>query len=264
MVTRTRPEYIIPVDFNAFRPNEFHSQWVGTEEQGIRGCYLIVTRVPPGTGTPSVHTHTGDQFYFIFKGEMNLRLGDQRHKAKAGDLVFIPCAVPHRNWNTTDDEEIHFEFIVPNAPPNLARSYRARFQVEDIPDEELKPAVDPHYVRSLDRSKFDANDISYVTLADYSSGSHHCRIDIFQVPPGKGAGELHVHTFDQVYYTMTGSMRLRLGEEEHSIVPNTYVYIPAGMPHTFHNDGAEMATHIHVQVPEEPASRASVPVRLRP
>ena len=75
--------------------------------------------MPPGKGTPAVHTHQGDQFYFILKGEMNLQLADQVMKAKAGDLVFIPCAVPHRNFNDTNEDEIHFEFIVPGELPGL-------------------------------------------------------------------------------------------------------------------------------------------------
>jgi quercetin dioxygenase-like cupin family protein len=171
---------------------DFHSQWVGTEEQGVNSCFLIVTRVPPGTGTPSVHTHTGDQFYFILDGGVNLQLADQRHKVTKDDLIYIPCAVPHRNYNSTDREEIRVEFIVPGTQPGLARSYRATW-----PEFELKDTVNPHYVRHLDRSRFNPKETSAVTLADYSTGSHHCRIDIVQVPPGRGDGDLHVKPFDQ-------------------------------------------------------------------
>src|SRR5829696_6899809 len=96
---------IIPVDFSLFKPTEFHSQWVGTEENGVNGCFLVVTRVPPGTGTAGVHTHLGDQFYFIFEGDMNLQLADQVLKATKDDLVYIPTAVPHKNFNTSDKDE---------------------------------------------------------------------------------------------------------------------------------------------------------------
>jgi mannose-6-phosphate isomerase-like protein (cupin superfamily) len=256
MTTKT-VQNIIPVDFGAFKPVEFHSQWVGTEEQGIGSCYLVVTRVPPGTGTPAVHTHTGDQFYFIFKGEMNLHLGDQHHKAKANDLIYIPVAVPHRNWNSTDEEEIHWEFIVPNAPPGLARAYRAQW-----PEVELKPTVDPHYIRSLDESKFNPNETTHVTLADNSTGSHFCRIDIVQVPVGKDGGALHVAGYDQVYFTMTGSMQFQIGRQNHQVGPNTYVYVPAGVAHTFLNNGSETARTIYVQVPDGTPRGADVVVDL--
>ena len=33
--------------------------------------------------------------------------------ARPGQLVFIPKGLPHWNWNTTDEEELHFELIVP-------------------------------------------------------------------------------------------------------------------------------------------------------
>ncbi len=252
-------EYVIPVDFGAFKPGQFHSQWVGTDENGIDGCYLIVTRVPPGTGTPAVHTHQGDQFYFILQGEMNLQLADQVLRAKAGDLVFIPCAVPHKNFNSTDEDEIHFEFIVPGALPGLARTYRTQW-----PEYELKETTNPHYVRSLDVSKFDPKKTSYVTMADYSTGSHHCRIDIARVPPGGGGGELHAHTYDQVYYTMTGGIEVQIGPKRQAIAPNSYVFLPAGVPHTFRNTGADISTHIVVQVPEAARAEPGVPVNLSP
>lgn len=252
-------EHIIPVDFKAFKPTEFHSQWVGTQENGVDGCFLVVTRVPAGTGTPSVHTHLGDQFYFIFKGEMNLQLADQVLKAKAGDLIYIPCAVPHRNFNSTNEEEIHWEFITPGAFPGLARSYRAEW-----PKLELKETVNPHYVRSLDTSKFDPKEASYVTMADYSTGSHHCQIDIARIPPGKGAGDLHVHPFTQVYYTMTGTVQVQIGKKRNTIAPNTYVYLPAGVPHTLTNEGPDVSTHIEVQLPQGPSRDLGVPINLEP
>lgn len=248
---------IIPVDFAAFKPQDFHSQWVGTDAEGINTCFLIVTRVPPGKGTPAVHTHQGDQFYFIFKGEMNLQLADQHLKAKAGDLVYIPCAVPHKNWNSTNEEEIHFEFIVPGVFPGLARSYRTQW-----PEYELKPAENPHYIRSLDPSKFHPTERSAVTMADYSTGSHHCRIDIVQTPAGKGSMDLHVHTYDQVYYTMTGEMQLQIGRDTKAIAANTYVYLPAGTPHRYRNEGSGVATHIEVRVPEGVSAATSAPVKL--
>ncbi len=252
-------EYIIPIDFGAFKPDQFHSQWVGTEENGVDSCFLVCTRVPPGTGTPGVHTHLGDQIYFILEGEMNLQLADQVHKAKAGDLVFIPAAVPHKNFNSSDKDEIHFEFIVPGHTPGLARMYRAEW-----PEYELKETSHPRYVRSLDTSKFDPTQTSSVTMADYSTGSHHTKIDIVQVPPGKGGGGLHVHSFDQVYYTMTGTMEVQIGAKKSTVVPNSYVYLPAGTPHTFTNPGKEVATHIHAQVPEGPRAEPNVPVNLNP
>jgi mannose-6-phosphate isomerase-like protein (cupin superfamily) len=248
---------IIPVDFSLFKPDEFHSQWVGTDENGVNGCFLVVTRVPPGTGTSAVHTHLGDQFYFIFDGDMNLQLADQVLKATKDDLVYIPTAVPHKNFNSSDRDEIHWEFIVPGAFPGLARSYRAQW-----PEYELKEAVNDHYVRHLDRSKFDKTETSHVTMASYATGSHHCRIDIVNVPAGKGGGDVYVTPYDEVFYTMTGEQVFTIGRERHTIAPNTYVYVEAGVPHTFLNTGNEAATHIQVQVPEGPRADVNIPVRL--
>src|SRR5690606_14985314 len=128
--------------------------------------------------------------------DMNLQLADQVMKATKDDLIYIPTAVPHKNFNTTDKDEYHWEFIVPGAFPGLQRSYRP----VAWPEYELKETVNPHYVRRLDRSKFDPAKTSHVTMADYASGSHHCRIDIVQVPQGQDDGGLHVNGYTTVIY----------------------------------------------------------------
>jgi mannose-6-phosphate isomerase-like protein (cupin superfamily) len=251
-------QYIIPVDFKDFKPTEFHSQWVGTTDQGVEGCFLVVTRVPPGTGTSAVHTHLGDQFYFIFEGEMNLQLADETMKAKADDLIYIPTAVPHKNFNSTDKDEIHWEFIVPGDFPGLQRFYRAQwpaYELKEVP-------TNPHYVRSLDRSKFDPNKKTNVTMADYDSGSHHARIDIVQVPRGQGEGDVHVSPYAKVLYTMTGQLDVQIGRKRHTVAPNTYVYLPTGTPHTYVNSGQGYSTHIEVRMPPSRRDVDAVPVNL--
>jgi len=253
-------EYIRPVDFTKFRPTEFHSQFIGDQHSDVHSCTLICTRVPTGTGTPSVHVHTGDQFYFILKGEMNLHLGDNHLMAGAGDLVFIPQAVPHRNWNSSNEEEIHFELIAPGIPPGLARSYRIG---DPDPNVQLTPMQNETYVRHIDTSRFNPAAFSSIIMADRTSGSNNCRLNLVRVPPGKGGPGLHVHVFDQFYYVLSGTMQLQIGQEKYTAGPNTYVVLPAGVPHTNWNDGTEPETHIAVLVPEPPpGSRLDIPVHL--
>ena len=253
-------EYVRPVDFAKFRPTEFHSQFIGDQNSDVHSAALICTRVPPGTGTPSVHVHTGDQFYYILKGEMNLHLGDNHLTAGAGDLVFIPQAVPHRNWNSSNEEEIHFELIAPGIPPGLARSYRVG---DPDPNVQLKPMDSDVYVRHIDKSKFNPDAFSSMIMADRSSGSMHCRLNLVRVPPGKGGPGLHIHTFDQYYYVIDGTMRLQIGTQQYSAGPNTYVILAAGVPHANWNEGAEPETHIAVLVPEPfPGGRLDIPVHL--
>jgi mannose-6-phosphate isomerase-like protein (cupin superfamily) len=253
-------DYVRPVDFAKFRPTDFHSQFIGDQNSGVDTCNLICTRVPPGTGTPSVHTHTGDQFYFILKGEMNLHLGENHLKAGAGDLVFIPQGVPHRNWNDTNDEEIHFELIAPGIPTGLARSY---FVAAPDANTQLKPMESADYVRHIDTSKFNPDAFTSIIMADRSSGSNNCRLNLVRVPPGRGGPALHIHTFDQFYYVIDGEMKLQIGQEKFTAGPNTYVILPHGVPHANWNEGSVPETHIAVLVPEPfPGGRLDIPVYI--
>ena len=81
-------------------------------------------------------------------------------------------------------------------------------------------------------------------------------------PPGKGTG-LHIHTFDQFYFVLSGTMHLQVGREVQTVDPFSYVLLPAGIPHRNWNEGPEMERHLAVLVPEMlPAPEADPPVIL--
>jgi mannose-6-phosphate isomerase-like protein (cupin superfamily) len=257
-------DYVRPIDFAAFKPSEFHSQRIADRSTGIESCTVLFTRVPPGTGTTGgLHIHPADQFYYILAGDMNVQLGAYQYTAGPGMLVWIPAGVPHWNWNAGSKDELHFELIVPAAPAGHALAHRV-----SVPG--LSPAPAPadlaaRHVRPLDPSKFAPGRFSTVTMADRTSGSEHCRINIARVPPDTGGPQLHVHTFDQFYFVISGTMRLRIGLEQYAAGPNSLVVLPAGMPHSNWNDGPEVEEHIAVLVPENsPGTPVSIPVKLDP
>jgi len=251
-------DHVRPVDFAAFRPEAFHSQFIGDRGSGVESCMLICTRVPPGTGTSvGLHVHVADQFYYILRGRMNVQIGASEYTAEPGSLVFIPAGAPHWNWNSGAEEEVHVELIVPAPLPGQPTVYAVQ-----VPSLTATPAVDPFYVRRLDESLFDASRFSAVALADRTTGSRSCRINAVQVPPGKDT-PLHLHTFDQFYYILSGAMQLQIGREMFTAGPNTYVLLPAGVPHRNWNDGPNMERHLAVLVPEMlPAPEADPPVIL--
>jgi mannose-6-phosphate isomerase-like protein (cupin superfamily) len=114
----------------------------------------------------------------------------------------------------------------------------------------------------MDESLFDPARFSQVPLAGRTNGSRACRISVAQVPPGAGT-PLHLHTFDQFYFVLSGNMRLQIGLEEFSAGPNTYVLLPAGIPHRNWNEGPDMERHLNIQIPEQlPAPEADPPVRF--
>jgi mannose-6-phosphate isomerase-like protein (cupin superfamily) len=77
--------YVRPVDFSAFKPHEFHSQFIADRTSGIESCMCVCTRVPPGAGTTAGwHTHPVDQFYYVAKGRMSLGIDGMVSRAVPG------------------------------------------------------------------------------------------------------------------------------------------------------------------------------------
>jgi mannose-6-phosphate isomerase-like protein (cupin superfamily) len=251
-------DYVRPVDFAAFKPKEFHSQFIADASTGVESCLLICTRVPPGQGTSAgLHVHVADQMYYILRGQMQVQIGAAQYTANPGSLVFIPAGAPHWNWNEGDEEEVHAELIVPTPSHGQPTVYPVQ-----VPSLSAEPAQDDFYVRPLDESLFDPSGFSYVGLADRTTGSAHCRVNVAQVPPGKGT-PLHIHGFDQFYFVLSGTMHLQVGRETQTVGPNSYVLLPAGLPHRNWNEGPEMERHLAFLVPEMlPAPEADLPVIL--
>jgi len=53
-------------------------------------------RVPPGTTGAAPHYHrTRDEFFYVTEGEVVLRIGDERHTARAGTFAFVPRNTIH-------------------------------------------------------------------------------------------------------------------------------------------------------------------------
>jgi Cupin domain len=60
-----------------------------------------------------------------------------------------------------------------------------------------------------------------------------------RVPPGYHGPKLHTHSVDQIYFVVSGSMRVQVGTQ----VSTVMVLIPAGTPHCNWNDGTEDEQH---------------------
>jgi quercetin dioxygenase-like cupin family protein len=57
------------------------------------------------------------------------------------------------------------------------------------------------------------------------------------IPPGEGP-PLHVHANeDESWYLIEGDLRFKLGDEVHHAPEGSFVFVPRGVPHNFHNAG---------------------------
>lgn len=61
--------------------------------------FCFETYDPPGTFVP-LHIHPNqDEFIYVLEGQLDLQLGDQKVKARPGDLVRMPQGIPHAYYN---------------------------------------------------------------------------------------------------------------------------------------------------------------------
>jgi quercetin dioxygenase-like cupin family protein len=60
---------------------------------------VIVEKIGVGDAVP-LHRHTIDEVVFYISGEVEVRLGEESHSVRAGDIVVIPAGVAHAQRNT--------------------------------------------------------------------------------------------------------------------------------------------------------------------
>jgi len=72
----------------------------------------------PGGGMP-LHTNEVEHEQYVLRGSAQVRIGDDTHHVKAGDVVFIPGGVPHSYDADEGGEPFEFLCIVPNQPDQI-------------------------------------------------------------------------------------------------------------------------------------------------
>lgn len=56
---------------------------------------MFLTDSAPGMGS-GLHRHPYPETWVVREGEVEFSVGEQRHRASAGDIVVAPADVPHR------------------------------------------------------------------------------------------------------------------------------------------------------------------------
>ena len=81
-------------------------------------------------------------------------------------------------------------------------------------------------------------------------------MSIVTVAPGAGGPPTHVHAFDQFHYVLDGQLTVEVGLDLVTAGPHSLVVLPAGVPHSHRNDGAQAERHISLIAPEPAAGDA--------
>lgn len=72
----------------------------------------------PGGGMP-MHTNEVEHEQYVLRGSARVRIGDDEHHVKAGDVVYIPGGVPHSYDADEGEEPFEFLCVVPNGPDQI-------------------------------------------------------------------------------------------------------------------------------------------------
>lgn len=254
-------KYLHRVDFNLFPKGEFHSQFIGFWQTGVESSVVILSRVPPGTGTSiGLHTHQVDQFYYTISGAMTAQLGDTVHRIESGTLVHIPANLPHWNWNEGTEDEVHLEIVVPS--PMGMDNFGA--PLAELPGAEVLARLQAGSVRKTELPLCNSEiSFSKTAIARQEHGSAHIDIDVIQVAAGGEGPALHAHPFDQFYYVIEGELTVQIGFETYQAGPHCLVIVPAGMPHRQWNAGSESVHQVMLSVANPGFERLQiVPVTL--
>ncbi|MGW1563022.1 cupin domain-containing protein [Streptomyces sp. NPDC002144] len=248
-----RMQYIRPFDeaktFDTGFPG-YRAQFVSHLESAL----IVASHIESGGCGPGLHYHHSDQLYYLVRGSMNVRLGDETHKIDAGTLVFIPAGLAHCNWNDGPDTETHFEIIVP-APTPGAQIALLVDSPEDVPAERRNDR--PGFVESVDLTCIaePMPGFKILPLADPASGSSNTAISYAELSPGSAGPGTHVHEFDQYYFVLEGELTVEVALEKHTVGPDTLVILPAGVPHRQYNGGDSVEKHLTILAPAPEAER---------
>lgn len=71
-------------------------------ERAATGTLIMrpeVLTVPEGSGSDGVFEHSGEEFFFVLSGQLQVWLGtDEQYELTTGDCLYFPSGIPHR-WH---------------------------------------------------------------------------------------------------------------------------------------------------------------------
>jgi mannose-6-phosphate isomerase-like protein (cupin superfamily) len=76
-------------------------------------------------------------------------------------------------------------------------------------------------------------------------------VGLYVLPAGGVDGQ-QPHAEDEVYIVMAGSAQFTAGNETRPVNPGQTIYVPAGVPHQFHDIEAELQLIVVFAPPETP------------
>jgi quercetin dioxygenase-like cupin family protein len=229
-------------------------------------------RSAPGGVTPPLHVHARHaEAFFVFEGELTLRLEDGEHRAKSETWVFVPPEVVH-TFSVTGDERAHFlDLHVPSLGfsnfvrglhtarnKDEVRAVRAAFDQQPAPE---YASADPGLVvlrrtggaggvgsteppKSAGAGFAGARAGTGETITDRPGRRATLLVDTdeltvseFFYGPGERGAQPHVHHHHaDGFLVVEGEFTFTFRDGPLAIPVGTFLLIPPGVVHGFDND----------------------------
>jgi quercetin dioxygenase-like cupin family protein len=109
------------------------------------------------------------------------------------------------------------------------------------------------YLRQVDFAAFAAlgpDERRSQKLLDRSTGADEVAVNYIRTPAGGGSPEgMHTHDVQQVFYVLTGTMRIEVDGRTFDAVPGSVVVFPKGVPHRNWNETDSETIHLAINAP---------------
>jgi mannose-6-phosphate isomerase-like protein (cupin superfamily) len=92
------------------------------------------------------------------------------------------------------------------------------------------------------------------TYVDHTAGSVHMGVGICYLDPA-GCVESHLHSFEESFYILDGTLTVEIAEKTHTLGPGHYGLISTGVRHAFRNTSGKPARWIEMQAPQPRAAQ---------
>ncbi|HKQ80593.1 MAG TPA: cupin domain-containing protein [Steroidobacteraceae bacterium] len=218
--------YVRPFDIGNLKKAHY-GDWLLALSEGTG----VSVRPCRGGGEASPTRSAGiERYALVIEGEARLVAGNQSHRARRGELIFIPAGIPAAV--TGDGDTVWAEIEAPVADSSqAAKSGEAR-------------------VIPIDQSKFEGQGFAYQSLIDRTGGAQTLRMNVLQVQPGAGSPDYHIHAFAQIYLIQEGEMTIDVGRKRLVAGANSLVVLPPGVVHRNFNSSGAIERHVSLLVPE--------------
>jgi mannose-6-phosphate isomerase-like protein (cupin superfamily) len=216
---------------------------------------LVLTYMRSRTeGGPNRHVHREHTDGFVLlEGEYGFELGDERITRGAGSAIVVPRELIHRYEHETTDQGA---FLNIHAP---AMGF-AEYLFGQRPPEEADNLFDPP---GEGRPASDATVLAFAEEGEVMTDRPGRTLRILADLPelvvtwtrfvaGEDGPGPHIHKeHSDAFFVLSGELVFRVGPELEPVTatPGTFVLAPAGVVHTFRNEGPDEATWLNIHAP---------------